>query len=43
VGLQILGDAWDEACVLQVLAHLERIGVAKVQRPGSEVGLDLLG
>ena len=43
VGLQILGDAWDEACVLQVLAHLERIGVARVQRPGSEVGLDLLG
>src|SRR6478609_260293 len=43
VGLQILGDAWDEACVLQVLAHLERIGVAKDQRPGSEVGLDLLG
>ncbi len=43
VGLQILGDAWDEACVLQVLAHLERIGAAKVQRPGSDVGLDLLG
>jgi len=43
VGLQILGDAWDEACVLQVLAHLERIGVAKVQRPGPDVGLDLLG
>ena len=43
VGLQILGDAWDEACVLQVLAHLERIGVAKVERPRSDVGLDLLG
>ncbi|MEI9936372.1 MAG: amidase [Pseudomonadota bacterium] len=42
VGLQILGDAWDEACVLQVLAHLERIGVAKVRRPGPDVGLDLL-
>lgn len=42
VGLQILGDAWDEACVLQVLAHLERIGVAHVPRPSSDVGLDLL-
>jgi aspartyl-tRNA(Asn)/glutamyl-tRNA(Gln) amidotransferase subunit A len=41
VGLQILGDAWDEACVLQVLAHLERLGVAEVRRPGSEVALDL--
>jgi aspartyl-tRNA(Asn)/glutamyl-tRNA(Gln) amidotransferase subunit A len=28
VGLQIIGDAWDEACVLQVLAHLERAGIA---------------
>jgi Asp-tRNA(Asn)/Glu-tRNA(Gln) amidotransferase A subunit family amidase len=43
VGLQILGDAWDEACVLQVLAHLERIGVAEVRRPSSDIGLDLLG
>ena len=43
VGLQIVGDAWDEACVLQVLAHLERIGAARVQRPSSEIGLDLLG
>ena len=42
VGLQILGDAWDEACVLQVLAHLERLGVAQVRRPGSDVGQDLL-
>lgn len=33
IGLQILGDAWDDACVLQVLAHLERIGVARVERP----------
>ena len=43
VGLQILGDAWDEACVLQVLAHLERKGVAVVRRPQANVGLDLLG
>lgn len=33
IGLQILGDAWDEACVLQVLAHLERMGVARAERP----------
>lgn len=33
IGLQIIGDAWDDACVLQVLAHLERIGVASVERP----------
>jgi aspartyl-tRNA(Asn)/glutamyl-tRNA(Gln) amidotransferase subunit A len=31
VGLQILGDAWDEASVVQVLAHLERLGVAEVK------------
>jgi Asp-tRNA(Asn)/Glu-tRNA(Gln) amidotransferase A subunit family amidase len=42
VGLQILGDAWDEACVLQVLAHLERLGVAEVRRPSADIGLDLL-
>jgi aspartyl-tRNA(Asn)/glutamyl-tRNA(Gln) amidotransferase subunit A len=33
VGLQIIADAWDEATVLQVLAHLERIGVAVPKRP----------
>jgi aspartyl-tRNA(Asn)/glutamyl-tRNA(Gln) amidotransferase subunit A len=43
VGLQILGDAWDEACVLQVLAHLERIEVARVRRPNGDAGIDLLG
>jgi aspartyl-tRNA(Asn)/glutamyl-tRNA(Gln) amidotransferase subunit A len=44
VGLQIVGDAWDEACVLQVLAHLERIGVACVKRPNlAGIGVDLLG
>ena len=42
VGLQIVGDAWDDACVLSVLAHLERVGVAKVQRPGAGAGVDLL-
>ena len=33
LGLQIIGDAWDEASVLQTLAHLERIGVSEVKRP----------
>lgn len=40
-GLQIMGDAWDEASVLQVLAHLERSGIAEVPRP--EVRVDVLG
>jgi aspartyl-tRNA(Asn)/glutamyl-tRNA(Gln) amidotransferase subunit A len=39
IGLQILGDAWDEACVLQVLAALERDGIAEVPRPKSAVDL----
>ena len=33
VGLQLCGDAWDEATVLQAMAHLERIGVAQVKPP----------
>jgi Asp-tRNA(Asn)/Glu-tRNA(Gln) amidotransferase A subunit family amidase len=33
VGLQIIGDAFDEATVLSVIAHLERIGVASVREP----------
>ena len=33
VGLQIVGDAFDEASVLAVLAHLERTGVAGVRAP----------
>jgi aspartyl-tRNA(Asn)/glutamyl-tRNA(Gln) amidotransferase subunit A len=33
LGLQIIGDAWDEAGVLAVLAHLERTGLARVRRP----------
>ncbi len=41
VGLQIVGDAWDEATVLGVLAHLERTEVASVRRPAGAV--DLLG
>jgi aspartyl-tRNA(Asn)/glutamyl-tRNA(Gln) amidotransferase subunit A len=41
VGLQILGDAWDEACVLAVLAELERQGIGEVMRP--KPAIDLLG
>jgi aspartyl-tRNA(Asn)/glutamyl-tRNA(Gln) amidotransferase subunit A len=33
IGLQIIGDAWDEPTVLSVLAHLERIGIAEVKKP----------
>lgn len=39
IGLQIVGDAWDEAGVLRVLAHLERTGVASVPRPAIQVDL----
>jgi aspartyl-tRNA(Asn)/glutamyl-tRNA(Gln) amidotransferase subunit A len=41
IGLQIIGDAWDEVMVLGVLAHLERIGVAAARRPPGAI--DLLG
>jgi Asp-tRNA(Asn)/Glu-tRNA(Gln) amidotransferase A subunit family amidase len=40
VGFQLIGDAWDEATVLAATAHLERIGVAKVERP--KVAVDVL-
>jgi aspartyl-tRNA(Asn)/glutamyl-tRNA(Gln) amidotransferase subunit A len=33
IGFQLVGDAWDEATVLAASAHLERIGVARVERP----------
>lgn len=33
VGLQLMGDAWDEATVFAASAHLERIGVAVPRRP----------
>jgi len=39
VGLQIIGDAWDEACVLQVAAELERSGAAQVMRPKAAIDL----
>jgi aspartyl-tRNA(Asn)/glutamyl-tRNA(Gln) amidotransferase subunit A len=41
IGLQVIGDAWDEATVLSVLAHLERMEVARVERP--MVHVDPLG
>ncbi len=39
VGLQIIGDAWDEACVLQVCAELERCGAARVIKPSKAIDL----
>jgi aspartyl-tRNA(Asn)/glutamyl-tRNA(Gln) amidotransferase subunit A len=33
LGLQLVGDAWDEATVFAAAAHLERVGVARVERP----------
>jgi Asp-tRNA(Asn)/Glu-tRNA(Gln) amidotransferase A subunit family amidase len=30
IGLQFIGDAWDEACVLSAMAHLERVGVTRL-------------
>ena len=41
IGLQIVGDAWDEVLVLSVLAHLERAGIASVRKPPGAV--DLIG
>ncbi|HJP03039.1 MAG TPA: amidase [Planctomycetota bacterium] len=35
IGLQIVGDAWDEASVLAVMAHLERIEVSAIPAPES--------
>lgn len=39
IGLQLVGDAWDEATVLAASAHLERIEAAKVARPGVSVSV----
>ena len=39
IGLQIVGDAWDEAGVLAVLAHLERTEAARVRRPPGAIDL----
>ena len=40
IGLQLVGDAWDEATVLAALAELERTGAARARRPA--VGVDIL-
>jgi Asp-tRNA(Asn)/Glu-tRNA(Gln) amidotransferase A subunit family amidase len=40
IGLQLVGDAWDEATVLAAMAHLERVGAARVVRP--QVAVDVL-
>lgn len=39
IGLQLIGDAWDEATVLAALAHLERMEVANVVRPPGAIDL----
>lgn len=39
IGLQIVGDAWDEAAILGVLAHLERSEIARVPRPTGAIDL----
>lgn len=39
VGLQLIADAWDEATILQTLAHLQRTGAAEAVRPESHVAL----
>jgi aspartyl-tRNA(Asn)/glutamyl-tRNA(Gln) amidotransferase subunit A len=39
VGLQIIGDAWDEASVLATMGHMERIGLARAKRPPASVDL----
>jgi aspartyl-tRNA(Asn)/glutamyl-tRNA(Gln) amidotransferase subunit A len=37
IGLQLVGDAWDEATVFAAAAHLERIGAAVVRQPAIHV------
>jgi aspartyl-tRNA(Asn)/glutamyl-tRNA(Gln) amidotransferase subunit A len=39
MGLQILGDAWDEASVLAVLAHIERLGISELPLPRGYLSL----
>ena len=41
VGLQLVGDAWDEATVLAATAHLERLGIAVLRRP--RIAASILG
>jgi aspartyl-tRNA(Asn)/glutamyl-tRNA(Gln) amidotransferase subunit A len=39
MGLQIVGDAWDEGTVLALMAQLERIGAGRPLRPPHHVEL----
>jgi aspartyl-tRNA(Asn)/glutamyl-tRNA(Gln) amidotransferase subunit A len=39
IGMQLVGDAWDEATVLAASAHLERAGIARVEQPGVTAGV----
>jgi aspartyl-tRNA(Asn)/glutamyl-tRNA(Gln) amidotransferase subunit A len=39
IGLQLVGDAWDEGTLLALMAELERIGVARTARPPYHVEL----
>ena len=38
-GLQLIGDAWDEASVFAAMAHLERIGVTALPSPSGFANL----
>jgi aspartyl-tRNA(Asn)/glutamyl-tRNA(Gln) amidotransferase subunit A len=40
IGFQLVGDAWDEATVLAGMAHLERLGAARAERP--KIAVDIL-
>ena len=37
IGLQLIGDAWDEATLLSLSAELERLGVARAPKPRTSV------
>jgi aspartyl-tRNA(Asn)/glutamyl-tRNA(Gln) amidotransferase subunit A len=39
IGLSLVGDAWDEATVLALMAELERSGASSAARPPYHVGL----
>jgi aspartyl-tRNA(Asn)/glutamyl-tRNA(Gln) amidotransferase subunit A len=39
IGLQLIGDAWDEASVFAAMAHLERLGVSSLPPPPSFAAL----
>ncbi|MGM0559375.1 MAG: amidase [Myxococcota bacterium] len=43
VGLQFMGDAWDEASVFAAMAHCERMGIAELAKPVSYQRLAVSG